>query len=119
LNWTSTDDKITWDVEVRASGKYEALLWYACPQADVGSTIELSLGNSHLTGTLTEAHDPPLVGREHDRAPRTESYVKDFRAMKLGVIDLEKGVGTLALRALKIPGHQVMEFRQLTLQRVK
>jgi len=119
LNWTSTDDKIAWDVEVRSSGKYEALLWYACPQADVGSTIELSLGSSRLTGTLTEAHDPPLVGREHDRAPRTESYVKDFRTMRLGVIELEKGRGTLTLQARKIPGHQVMEFRQLTLQRVK
>lgn len=119
LNWTGTDDNITWNVEVGSSGKYEALLWYACPQADVGSTVELSFGKSRLVGSVTEAHDPPLVGREHDRAPRTESYVKDFRAMKLGVIDLEKGAGTLTLRALKIPGRQVMEFRQLTLQRVK
>jgi arylsulfatase A-like enzyme len=119
LNWTSTRDKITWDVEVAASGKYDVLLWYACPKGDVGSTIELSFGNSRLVGRVIEAHEPPLVGREHDRAPRTESYVKDFRAMKLGEIELEKGAGILTLQATQIPGRQAMEFRQLTLKRVK
>lgn len=119
LNWTSTRDKITWDVEVASSGTYEALLWYACPQEDVGSTIELSLGPNRLVGRVTEAHNPPLVGRANDRAPRTESYVKDFRAMKLGEIQLEKGSGILTLQAPQIPGRQAMEFRQLTLKRVK
>lgn len=118
-NWSSTNDTITWDVEVVASGTYEVQLWYACPQEDVGSTIELRLGKSHLVGRVTDPHEPPQVGREHDRAPRTESYVKSFRAMNLGKIALEKGAGILTLRALKIPGGQAMEFRQLTLKRVK
>lgn len=66
---------------------------------------------------------PPIIpkqpGDNHDRVPRKESYVKDFRPMKLGVIHLEKGAGTLTLRALKIPVRQVMDFRQLTLKRVE
>ena len=41
-NWTSTDDSITWDIEVATAGKYEAVVYYTCPAADVGSTIELS-----------------------------------------------------------------------------
>jgi len=118
-NWTSVDDSITWEVEIGAGGKYGVEIWYACPEGDVGSTIELSLGKSRLAGTLTEAHDPPLVGRGNDRVPRTESYVKDFRPMKLGVMELEKGSGTLTLRATGIPGRQAMEFRQITLRRVE
>lgn len=117
-NWTSVDDKITWDAEVGATGDYEVELYYACPQADVGSTVELRFDNSKLVGHITEAHDPPLRGGEHDRVERQESYVKDFKSMSLGRIHLEKGKGTLTLQATEMPGKQVMEFRLLMLTRV-
>jgi hypothetical protein len=117
-NWTSVDDKITWDAEVGATGDYEVELYYACPQADVGSTVELRFDNSKLVGHITEAHDPPLRGGEHDRVERQESYVKDFKSMPLGRIHLEKGKGTLTLQATEMPGKQVMEFRLLMLTRV-
>ena len=42
-NWTSPDDRITWDVAVETPGRYEAVVYYTCPAADVGSTVELSL----------------------------------------------------------------------------
>jgi arylsulfatase A-like enzyme len=118
-NWTSTDDRITWEVEVGAAGNYEVELWYACPQRDLGSTIELNLGNSRLTGIVTVAHDPPERGRNMERDPRTESYAKEFIPLKPGIIKLEKGPGTLTLRALEIPGNQAMEFRLLTLTRIE
>ncbi|HEX5105502.1 MAG TPA: arylsulfatase, partial [Pirellulaceae bacterium] len=75
-NWTSTDDRITWDIEVGQAGRYEAVVYYTCPAADVGSTIELSLGDSRVQSKVTEAHDPPLYGIEHDRVPRrAESFM--------------------------------------------
>ncbi|MEK7676788.1 MAG: hypothetical protein AAB676_13230 [Verrucomicrobiota bacterium] len=45
------------------------------------------------------------------------SYVKNFQPLGLGVIDLKPGCGQLTLRALKVPGKQVMDVRavQLTL----
>lgn len=112
-NWTSTDDRITWPVEVNASGDYDVEIHYACPQADIGSTIELSVGNSRLLGKVTAAHDPPVRGAEHDRVKRQESYVKDFKPMKLGTIQLKKGRTEMTLRATEIPGSQAMEFRLL------
>ncbi|MEX0612361.1 MAG: N-acetylgalactosamine 6-sulfate sulfatase, partial [Pirellulales bacterium] len=118
-NWTSIDDRITWDAEVGATGTYEVELYYTCPASDVGSTIELSCNGSRLQAAATEPHDPPLRGAEHDRVQRQESYVKDFRPLKLGTIHLEKGRGELALRALKIPGSQVMDFQLLILARVE
>ena len=118
-NWTSTEEKITWDVEVGVAGEYEVEIYYSCAQADVGSTVELSLNKSRVQARVIESHDPPLRGKEHDRVARRESYVKDFKAMKLGKIDLEKGPGQLTLRAIKLPGSQVMDFRQIMLSRVE
>ncbi len=68
---------------------------------------------------MTEAHDPPLHGAEHDRVPRAgESLVKDFKPLRLGVLSLEKGRGLLTLRALEVPGKKVIDVRavMLTLQ---
>ncbi len=119
-NWVSADDKITWDVEVANSGNYQAVIYYTCAEENVGSTIELRFNRSRIQGKVTEPHDPPLVGEEFDRVSRGgESYVKKFRALRIGVFRLEKGRGQLTLRALDVPGKQVMDVRavMLTLNR--
>jgi hypothetical protein len=114
--WTSTEDRITWDVDVVTTGRYEAVLYYTCAPKDVGSTIELSLGDSRLEARVTDPHDPPLRGTGNDRVPRRgESYVKDFQPLRLGTIDLKPGRGPLTLRATKVAGQQVMDVRMLTL----
>ncbi len=119
-NWISADDKITWDVEVANTGDFEAVVYYTCPVEDVGSTFELSFNRSRIQGRVTEAHDPPLVGAEFDRYDRgSESFVKDFRPLRLGTFRLEKGRGELALRALKVPGGQVMDVRSVRLTLLK
>ena len=119
-NWISKDDSITWDVEVETSGKYEAVVYYTCPEADVGSAVELNLNESRVRGRVAEANDPPLLGTENDRFPRKgESYVKDFRPLRLGVIELKQGRGLLTLRALDIPGKTVMDVRSVLMTLVK
>lgn len=117
-HWISTEDSITWDAAVVEGGTYEAVLYYTCPQADVGSTVELSFNGSKIQGKITQAHDPPLQGAAQDRAKRSESLVKDFQPMVLGKIKLSQGTGLLTLRALEIPGSQVMDFRLLILRRI-
>ncbi|SHE72928.1 Arylsulfatase A [Mariniphaga anaerophila] len=117
-NWTSIDDSITWNCEIGKTGTYKVELFYTCPTADVGSTIELSFNDNRLTAKIVEAHDPPLTGMEYDRFPRIESYVKDFKQTTLGNIELSKGRGTLILKALEIPGSQVMDFRLMLLTRI-
>lgn len=117
-HWTRTDDLIEFDVEVLAAGRFEAIVYYTCPAADVGSLVELRLGGAATRARVSPAHDPPLIGAEQDRVPRKESYVKDFRPLSLGLVDLPKGRGRLRLRALEIPGSQVMDFRLLLLKRL-
>src|SRR5262249_15268477 len=118
-DWTSPDDRITWDLDVATAGRYEVVVYYTCAREDVGSRIEVSFKGSRLAGVVAEAHDPPLRGAEHDRVPRQgESYVKDFKPLRLGVLSLEPGRGFLTLRALHVPGKHVMDVRgvALTLQ---
>jgi hypothetical protein len=117
LNWTSKDDRITWDIEVSRAGEYEAIVYYACPAADVGATVELSFNESSVTAKVTEPHDPPVIGAAEDRTPRTESYTKDFKPMSLGTISLDKARGKLTLKATDIPGGQVMEVHSIVLNR--
>ena len=117
-HWQSPSDRIVWNVDVVEAGSYEAEIYYACTQTDIGSTIQLSFLESKLTGTVSEAHDPPLRGIEHDRVPRKESYVKEFRPMKLGTIELAAGRGPLTLQALQVAGENVMDFRLLLLTKV-
>lgn len=119
-DWLGTLDRMTWKVDVATAGKYEATMYYACPAADVGSTVELSLGDRRIEAVVSEAHDPPTIGAEHDRTPREgESLMKDFKPLKIGVIELPAGRGELTLRALKVPGRQVAEVRAVTLRLLK
>jgi arylsulfatase A-like enzyme len=113
-NWRSADDQITWDVDVHTAGRYEVVLYYTCAADDVGSRIQLSLGESRLEYKIDAAHDPPLRGLEHDRVDRgSESYVKEFKPVTLGVLELPAGRGSLALRALDVAGKQVADVRAL------
>ena len=115
-NWISTGDKITWDIEVANSGNYQAVIYYTCAKENIGSTIELNFNGTKIQGKVTKPHDPLLFGKENDRCPRgSESYVKDFRPLRLGIFRLEKGRGQLTIHALDVIGKQVMDVRAVLL----
>lgn len=117
---TSTDDRITWDVEIATAGRYEATVYYTCAPADVGTRIELSLGEKRVATHVSEAHDPPLVGADHDRSSRgAESYMKEFKPLAFGELTLDAGRGELTLRALEIPGQQAIDVRMVVLTLLK
>lgn len=114
-HWTGPDDRMTWDIEVATAGRYEAVIYYTCAKEDLGSTVELSFGQGRVRAKVTEAHDPPLRGQSHDRVKRIESYVKDFRPLRLGTMRLNAGRGPLTLRAVDVPGRQVIDVRYVVL----
>ena len=125
-NWKNVEDSISWNVEIPSGGTFEVELHYACGKDAVGSTIELGMRSGKagaapggsLRKKVTEPHDPPLRGADEDCVKRTESYVKDFKSLKLGRMKLSKGAGRLTLRALEKPGSEVMEVRLLFFTRV-
>jgi arylsulfatase A-like enzyme len=118
-HWTRIEDEVTWDVDVGKSGEYQVEVYYACAPQNVGVELECSFEGESVRGTVTTPNDPPLVGEEHDRAPRdSESYVKAFRPFLLGELKMMAGRGVLRLRAPKIPGAEAVEVRYLNLRRV-
>ena len=117
-HWINTGDKITWNVEVPEPGDFQVTIYYTCPQADIGSTFQLKFNESNISGKITIAYDPPLVGMDEDRVERQNSYVKDWKPLMLPVMHLEKGTGELTLQALEVPGSHVMDFRLLMFERI-
>lgn len=117
-NFTTLQDSITWQVEVPEEGSFSVSLYYTCPESDVGSTLQLSVGESLLQTTITEAFDPPLRGMDEDLTPRMESYVKDWKVMDMGTIDLTPGTFNMSLKALEIPGNSVIDFRLFLFERI-
>lgn len=115
-NWTSVDDKITWEVDVLAQGNFEVDMYYA--SASVGSVIELSLGDAKVAATVANANNVVDSGMEHDRFKRQEGYVKAWQPMNLGRMFLTPGHGQLTLRATKVSGDQVADMRLLMFRRV-
>ena len=122
-NWTSLDDKIIWPVQVGASGKYEVTMHYALPKGDEGTAVQISYDMGYYasatTVKLNKAHDVPVRGQENDRVKRMESYVKDFKPISMGMLNLKQGKGVLTLKALEIPGKTALEFRLLMLKRLE
>jgi arylsulfatase A-like enzyme len=115
-NWSAKDDHITWDIEVATSGRYEAVVYYTAAAEDVGATLELGFKGSQVQAKVIDPHDPPPRGAEHDRVTRHgESYVKDFKPLRLGILNLSKGRGPLAIRAVEIPGRRVIDLRAVVL----
>ena len=48
-----------------------------------------------------------------------ESYMKDFKPLPLGALELKPTRGQLTLRALNVAGKQVMDVRYIVLKRVE
>lgn len=132
---------MTWDIEVNTAGIYEVEVYYTCAKNDKGSRIQLTFdpkpavkvklidsqtakeiqspeSQKASTGDVrvTEPHDPPAIGAKEDRVDRgSESYVKDFRPLSMGTIELPKVRGQLTLKAFEIPGESCIEVRDLVL----
>lgn len=115
-NWKRTEDALTWEIEVNSPGTYEVEMEYTCPLADAGSRVELRFQGNRLEGKVTPGWDPPLYTNQ-DTLPRpsAETRLKEFRTLRLGTLRLEQGRGPLRLRALEIPGQEVMHLSALVL----
>lgn len=117
--WIDPAGSMTWNVQTITPGQYEAIVHYTCAASDVGSEIELRLGEAVWQGSIAEPFDPPARGMENDRTKRgSESYVKDFRPLSLGVRQVPKGTFTLRLAAKRVAGKQVADVRSVELRLV-
>jgi hypothetical protein len=116
-NWTRTDDFITWDIDVGKSGRYEAVLYYTCADGDEGVTLQLAMDDGASTqAVVQEVFDPPLYDKSKERVPESHYFVKDFTPLRLGILELSQGTGTLRLQALNKKGRRVVDVHSLDLR---
>ncbi len=118
-NWNDTESQIQWDVDVLAEGIFEVQMYYSCDAKDVGSTIRLTCGDSSLTAKITEPNEVPLIGAAEDRFERMEGYVRRWKPMDLGRIELKPGRKPLTLHAVEVVGEEVANMRLLMFRRVE
>lgn len=125
-NWHSTDDAITWDVDVLAKGQFEVELYYACPESAVGTKLNLEWRQGDSTATIgsevTVANPSGPIHLDKDRSARAESDEKHWEKLSLGRIDLSEGSGRLSLTCPRIMGEdgepRGVEIRLMMLHRV-
>ncbi|MEC7124705.1 MAG: arylsulfatase [Bacteroidota bacterium] len=117
-NWINQKDSITWEAEVHKAGNFEVTVYYSCEEDAVGSVFEVSFGKAKIQGKIAKAHTTVEYGAEEDRVIRQESYVKDFKPLKIGVISLQKGRGTLKINGIKKNGRELMDFRLMLFKRL-
>lgn len=117
-NWKSLTDSITWDCDILTEGKYNAVVFYTCDTRAVGSVLSLRQGKNEVRARITQAHDPAFASVKYDRVPREESYEKDFKALDMGVVKLDKGHHTIGLKAADLKDTAFIDFRLLVLERI-
>ena len=117
-NWKAETDSITWDCDILNEGNYQATVYYTCKDLAVGGVLALRQGKNEVQTTITEAHDPPFIGVEFDRFKREESFEKEFKALNIGSLKLEKGLHPLSLTASQIKEEQFIDVRLLVLERI-
>lgn len=114
--WTKETDSITWDIQVGTTGTYDAVLYYTCAEGDQGVTMHLGMTGGDSTAMVVETvFDPPLYDKSRERVEKSHYFVKDFRALRLGKIQLKKGRGILRLSAEGIRGRRAVDVHSIDL----
>jgi arylsulfatase A-like enzyme len=116
-NWTDEDDSITWDIEVDQAGKFEATVYYTCKKTDVGATIRLAAEGEFAEAKVAAAFDPQLYDKSKERVANSHYFVKDFKPLSLGTLNLAKGRSLLRLTAPKITGEEAIDVHSIELRR--
>jgi len=115
-SWTTTADGVSWDVDVKAAGRYRVTLGFACPAADAGSRLALTVGASRVEVTVPAAAAPYVALA--NRAEAKTHVLRRWASLPMGEVQLGLGRQTLRLKALTKPGAMVMELKHLALERL-
>ena len=118
LGWKSSADKITWNVEVEDDGVFEVSVFYACSEKNIGTELEMKFNDASISKTISTPNNVLVMGMENDKVERDESYVKDFKPMKLGNVELKKGKGLLELSSKNLLAADDLECNMISLKRV-
>ncbi len=114
--WTDAKAKVWFAIEAVTAGDYEIEIALACPPADAGSRLRISVGSESFETVVpaAPAREIPLPHRDEEGSARYRS--RDWTTLKAGTLKLPKGPAKLTLEPLTMPGTQVMDLKQVKLK---
>ncbi|GAI28347.1 unnamed protein product, partial [marine sediment metagenome] len=77
----------------------------------------VEIGGESLEGVVSKVHNPEPIP-SLDRVRRIEVYEKVWAPLSLGIMELQKGRGRLAVRALTKTGEKVIDLKAVEVRRV-
>jgi arylsulfatase A len=113
--WTDANAKVRFDIEAATSGYYEIELALACPSADAGSRLRISVGNESFQTVVPVALAPEIPLPHRDEEGPARYCNRDWTLLKAGTLKLMKGPAILTLEPLNMPGAQVMQLKHVKL----
>ncbi len=113
--WTDARARVWFDIDVAAAGDYDIELALACPAADAGSKLRVSVGGQTLETTVPAAEAPEIPLPHRDDAGRARYRNRAWVTLKVGTLTLPQGNARLTLQPLSMPGGQVMELKHVAL----
>ncbi|MEQ1749871.1 MAG: sulfatase-like hydrolase/transferase [Prosthecobacter sp.] len=114
-NWTDVKAKVWFEIDVTTAGEYDLELAYACPPADAGSKVRVSIGDQSREATIITALAPEIPLPHRDAEGKTKYRNREWSTLKLGTLKLKRGPAKLMLEPLSMPGTQVMDLKHFKL----
>ena len=93
-HWLTTEDGVTWNIEIMQPGSYEVTLNLRCPPGNEGSLVRVSIGEKYLDR----------------KVPVAETKIGEWREVSWGSLQLTPGKYKLNIRAVGVAGRKVMEL---------
>jgi len=113
MGWTDVNAKVWFEIDVATAGDYSVELAFACPTADAGSRLRISVGSQSLETVIPAApvQEIPLPHRDTKSRYRN----REWATLDIGTVRLPAGPHKLILEPQAMPGSQVMDFKQVKL----
>ena len=113
--WTDAKAKVWFDIEVVTADDYEIEIALACPSADAGSRLRISVGSESIETVVPAAPAPEIPLPHRDEAGSARYRNREWFTLKAGTLRLPKGPAKLTIEPLTMPGTQVMDFKHVKL----
>lgn len=115
--WSDVASKVWFDIDVVRAGKYELALQYACPAADAGSKLRVTVGGTSFDCVVAAAEAPAVPLAHRDELGRQRYGNRQWGTLKVGEVNLPAGRTTLTIQSLSRAGQQVLELKGAMLRR--
>ncbi|MBD3352280.1 MAG: hypothetical protein GF364_12405 [Candidatus Lokiarchaeota archaeon] len=115
-NWKSTDDYVTWEINVVKEGQYEIWFKYSCKKKYIGSLIQIEVDNQILNSVLDRAFKSKKIKRP-DRIIRYEEHERTWGMFKVGTLKLTCGQKTFKVSFKEIPRKYAIELYEVQIKK--